>query len=355
MAQWMVRRGDVTFGPVSAQNLQQKAASGELLPTDQIKQQGQMEWRAASSVRGIQFRTVEPEPAELVEVVEAANHGMTATASPMPPPFRANAIEKRSKVSTTTILGVGGTVLLVALLSLGAWRYFSGSQSPRPEDLLTDADEQDTLLVVRESPEDAKQSLEDVVAAINNELVPNYVEESLYLGVNCKKCYEEEFFLPNARAAATSAATERIGNVAGGGGSRIQQLQDDLDLLLGEFGFLAAKARVEIVQPVQIDDALEGRTITFEVRVKLLEFTESAPREGEIIEACRQQFLAEDPTLYRATVEPKQAENGYVVNSQQVNGPLGTATIKDLIRRNVASLLSLNIPPYAKQAVIDAI
>ena len=53
MAAWLVRRGGKTMGPVSVEYLREKAASGALLPTDEIKQQGRTDWVPCGTVKGL--------------------------------------------------------------------------------------------------------------------------------------------------------------------------------------------------------------------------------------------------------------------------------------------------------------
>ena len=60
MASWLVRRGGKTMGPVTVEFLKQKAASGQLLPTDEIKQQGRTDWVPCGTVRGLFPRTTAP-------------------------------------------------------------------------------------------------------------------------------------------------------------------------------------------------------------------------------------------------------------------------------------------------------
>ena len=58
MAAWLVRRGGKTMGPVSVEYLKEKAASGALLPTDEIKQQGRTDWVPCGTVKGLFPSTV---------------------------------------------------------------------------------------------------------------------------------------------------------------------------------------------------------------------------------------------------------------------------------------------------------
>lgn len=50
---WLVRRGEKISGPVSTDELRQKASAGILLPTDEISQPGQDNWLSAMSVKGL--------------------------------------------------------------------------------------------------------------------------------------------------------------------------------------------------------------------------------------------------------------------------------------------------------------
>lgn len=50
---WLVRRGEKISGPVSTDELRQKASAGILLPTDEISQPGQDNWISAMSVKGL--------------------------------------------------------------------------------------------------------------------------------------------------------------------------------------------------------------------------------------------------------------------------------------------------------------
>ena len=60
MASWLVRRGGKTMGPVTVEFLKQKAAAGQLLPTDEIKQQGKTDWVPCGTVKGLFPRTAAP-------------------------------------------------------------------------------------------------------------------------------------------------------------------------------------------------------------------------------------------------------------------------------------------------------
>ena len=53
MSEWLIRRGNKTLGPVTVDFLRQKAASGNLLPTDEIKQPGRTDWVPCSTVHGL--------------------------------------------------------------------------------------------------------------------------------------------------------------------------------------------------------------------------------------------------------------------------------------------------------------
>jgi len=60
MASWLVRRDGKTMGPVTVEFLKQKAAAGQLLPTDEIKQQGKTDWVPCGTVKGLFPRTAAP-------------------------------------------------------------------------------------------------------------------------------------------------------------------------------------------------------------------------------------------------------------------------------------------------------
>jgi len=60
MASWLVRRGGKTMGPVTVEFLKQKAAAGQLLPTDEIKQQGRTDWVPCGTVKGLFPSTAAP-------------------------------------------------------------------------------------------------------------------------------------------------------------------------------------------------------------------------------------------------------------------------------------------------------
>jgi uncharacterized RDD family membrane protein YckC len=60
MASWLVRRDGKTMGPVTVEFLRQKAAAGQLLPTDEIKQQGRTDWVLCGTVKGLFPRTTPP-------------------------------------------------------------------------------------------------------------------------------------------------------------------------------------------------------------------------------------------------------------------------------------------------------
>ena len=81
----MARRGTKSVGPMSMATLQDKAFSGKLQPSDQVKLVGQNEWRTAGSIRGL-FPTIPTQPTSENVGIEAVMPNMTP-ANPGPPPF----------------------------------------------------------------------------------------------------------------------------------------------------------------------------------------------------------------------------------------------------------------------------
>ena len=349
MPVWMVKRGELTFGPVSSENLQQKAESGELLPTDQIKQQGHFEWRSASSVKGLKFKI---RLGSGIEGTGGGQGGKRLPTPPMPPPpvpGKTSWYEKPKVRRTVQVLLVTVLVVGVPWLGIAVYRYLKDTAK---EQVSEESDQQNPVRAAEAEP----YSLENIIAEINKELGPGYVEESLYIGASSRKCYEDQVFLANARAAAAKAELRKINDRVAFGPDRAKEIQGDFDFLVGEYGFLAARAEVDIIRPIETQDSGESEVqqISFEVRVNVTEFYESAPEQGSVVDFVRKQYRGDAPVPYQATLTPNEFEGTYVIDSHQVNGPLDSATIKDVIRRNVSTLLSLKLPEYAKTAVTDA-
>jgi hypothetical protein len=352
MPVWMVKRGELTFGPVSSENLQQKAESGELLPTDQIKQQGHFEWRSASSVKGLKFKTRSGPGIDRTDRGQGGQRGPTPPMPPPPVPGKSSWYEKPKVRRAGQVLLVTVLVVGVPWLGIAAYRYF------KTENVSEKSDQQDPARVAEDDPkaEDDPQSLDNIIAEINKELGSGYVEESLYIGASSRKCYEDQVFLANARAAAAKAELKKINDRVAFGADKAKEVQGDFDFLVGEYGFLAAKAKVDFIRPIETqgDGEVTTQQISFEVRVDVIEFYESAPEQGSVVASVRQQYLNDAPVPYQATLTPKELEGTFVIDTHQVNGPLDSVTIKDVIRRNVSTLLSLKLPGYAKTAVADA-
>ena len=58
MPQWFIKKGQEKVGPVKTDALQEKARTGELLPTDYIKKVNAENWVQAKSLTGLQFKVV---------------------------------------------------------------------------------------------------------------------------------------------------------------------------------------------------------------------------------------------------------------------------------------------------------
>ena len=133
----MVRRGTKTTGPVTTKVIQDKARVGQLLPTDQVKQVGQLEWRAAASIRGLfpaevlqQAVAASPQgndvPGEgIPEALPINNQGADAVIPealpanmPSPPTFQKKTITGHTNPKRNLIIvssSVGGIVLITAI------------------------------------------------------------------------------------------------------------------------------------------------------------------------------------------------------------------------------------------------
>lgn len=86
MDSWMARRGTKSVGPMSMATLQDKAFSGKLQPSDQVKLVGENEWRPAGSIRGL-FPTISNQQSSDDAQLEAVVSKEETAATPVPPPF----------------------------------------------------------------------------------------------------------------------------------------------------------------------------------------------------------------------------------------------------------------------------
>ena len=89
MDSWMARRGTKSVGPMSMAALQDKAFSGKLKPSDQVKLVGQNEGRLAGSIRGL-FPSIPDQQLSDVAQLEAVVPEDEMPATPVPPPFSSN-------------------------------------------------------------------------------------------------------------------------------------------------------------------------------------------------------------------------------------------------------------------------
>ena len=86
MDSWMARRGTKSVGPMSMATLQDKAFSGKLKPSDQVKLVGQNEWQLAGSIRGL-FPSISNQQLSDDVQLEAVVPKDETAATPVPPPF----------------------------------------------------------------------------------------------------------------------------------------------------------------------------------------------------------------------------------------------------------------------------
>lgn len=391
MASWMVRRGAKTIGPFSTKVIQDKAREGQLLPADQVKQVGQLDWRAAASIRGLfsaeaiqQAASAGPQgnnvPGEDVpEALPINNQGIDAVIPealpaniPAPPAFQKKSVTGHTNTKRNLIIvssSVGGIVLITAL----ALVIIFNLPNSKTDDIIPAESGDKTTVVVEEPlnpqadnaptqtstppilPSDVSQNdLGSIVKQVRSNLGAGYTETDLYLGMNTKSCYDDDFYLVNSRAAAASLASKHLTDSQKPGWSNIKRLQENIEMLLGKQGFLKAQATVTLVEPLNIssEDKLE---ITLTAQVDIQDITETAPKDGEIIQYCIGQFENAQPIKYHATLKPILKDGVYYIDSHQVSGPLNEGTIREVIRRNVAILISLALPAHAKKGLSEAI
>ncbi len=391
MASWMVRRGAKTIGPFSTKVIQDKAREGQLLPADQVKQVGQLDWRAAASIRGLfsaqviqQAVSASPQgnniPGEgIPEALPINNQGADALIPealpanmPAPPSFQKKSVTGHTNTKRNLIIvssSVGGIVLITAI----ALVIIFNLPSSETDDIIPVESDEKTTVVVEEPvnpqadnaptqtstppilPSDVSQNdLGSIVKQVRSNLGAGYTETDLYLGMNTKSCYDDDFYLVNSRAAAASLAIKHLTDSQKPGWSNIKRLQENIEMLLGKQGFLKAQATVTLVEPLNIssEDKLE---ITLTAQVDIQDITETAPKDGEIIQYCIGQFENAQPIKYHATLKPILKDGVYYIDSHQVSGPLNEATIREVIRRNVAILISLALPAHAKKGLSEAI
>ena len=387
----MVRRGTKTTGPVTTKLIQDKARVGQLLPTDQVKQVGQLEWRAAASIRGlfpaeaIQQSAVESlqgnnVPGEgILEALPGDTQGADAVIPeafpanmPAPPPFQKKSVTGHTNTKRNLIIvssSVGGIVLITAITLIIIFNL------PNSEtDVIIPVESDDKTTVVVEEPlnpeadnaptqsstppilpSDVSQNdLGSIVKQVSSNLGAGYTEPDLYLGMNTKSCYDDDFYLVNSRAAAASLAIKHLTDGQKPGWNKFNRLQENLEMLLGKQGFLKAQASVTFVEPLNVSSK-NNLEITLTALVDIKDITETAPKDGEIIQYCIGQFENAQPTKYHATLTPILKDGVYYIDSHQVSGPLNEATIREVVRRNVAILISLALPAHAKKGLSEAI
>ena len=383
----MVRRGAKTIGPFSTKVIQDKVREGQLLPADQVKQVGQLDWRAAASIRGLfsaeviqQAASANPQGNDVLGegIPEALPIGTEAFGSdvsealpanmPAPPTFQKKPITGHTNPKRNLIivsLSVGGIVLIITITLFIVFNPFS---SKTDDTIPVEPDEKTVVIVEEPQSSEAKNApvnpliqsdvssddLSSIVNQISSNMGAGYTEPDLYLGMNTKSCYEDDFFLVNSRAAARSLAAEHQIASLEPGWNHIKLLQENFEMLLGKQGFLKARATVELVEPLNIssENKLE---ITLTAQIDIQEITETAPKNGAIIQYCISQFEKAQPTQYHATLQPILKDGVYYIDSHQVSGPLNEATIREVIRRNVAILISLALPAHSKKGLTEAI
>ncbi len=116
MSRYFYADGGQSVGPLSAQQLQQLAASGRIQPQTMIWAEGAPSWLPASQVKGLFARqavTAGPPP---VPVAPAPVHVTAAPERPAYPPHDPNRGEAPGSPPTARLLLVGGIVLGVLLL-----------------------------------------------------------------------------------------------------------------------------------------------------------------------------------------------------------------------------------------------
>ena len=166
MASWMVRRGAKTIGPFSTKVIQDKAREGQLLPTDQVKQAGQSDWRAAASIRGL-FSAEVIQQAAVTNVQGIDNHGEaipealpvnnqgadagipeTLSANmPVPPIFQRKIHTGQTKGKRTLII-VSSSVGGIVLMSFIAFVIVITLPTSKTDDIIpVDSDEKTTVVV----------------------------------------------------------------------------------------------------------------------------------------------------------------------------------------------------------------
>ena len=347
MASWMVRRGDKKFGPLSTEVLKHKAGAGQLMPSDLVKQVGHLEWQAAANIRGLFSEEVVRRAAIARDSGNCGNVSGTAVASsvttprttavtpetlppksPAPPPFRMPARNPRVNAKKKWILvssSLGGLLVVTAI----------------------------ALVIISLNAE--PNGLASVVGKLHASMGGGYTESNLFLGLNTKSCYEDDsFYLVNCRAAGTALAVDHLTQGVNPGFSRIAQVQEDLEMLLGDHGFLKAEANIEFIEPIRVSSE-DSAEITFTASVKINEILETVPENGAIIRYCIEKFESLQPVKYTAKLKPAFKEGAFCIDSHQVNGPLDEITIKEVIKRNVSILISLPITEYAKEGLLEAI
>ena len=387
----MVRRGTKTTGPVTTKVIQDKARVGQLMPTDQVKQVGQIEWRAAASIRGLfpaeviqQAVSASPQgnnvPGEgIPEALPINNQGTDAVIPealpanmPAPPSFQEKSVTGHTNTKRNLIIvssSVGGIVLITAIALV---IIFNLPSSETDDIIPVDSDEKTTVVVEEPLnpqadnaptqtstppilPSDvSKNDLGSIVKQVRWNLGAGYTEPDLYLGMNTKSCYDDDFYLVNSRAAAASLAIKHLTDSQKPGWSNINRLQENIEMLLGKQGFLKAQATVTFIEPLNVSSE-NNLEITLTALVDIKDITETAPKDGEIIQYCIGQFENAQPTKYHATLTPILKDGVYYIDSHQVSGPLNEATIRDVVRRNVGMLISLALPAHAKKGLSEAI
>ncbi len=166
MASWMVRRGAKTIGPFSTKVIQDKAREGQLLPADQVKQVGQLDWRAAASIRGLfsagaiqQAASASPQGnnvlgEDIPEALPINNQGIDAVIPealpadmPAPPPFQKKSVTGHTNTKRNLIIvssSVGGIVLVTAIALI---IIFNLPNSETDDIIPVESDEKTTVVV----------------------------------------------------------------------------------------------------------------------------------------------------------------------------------------------------------------
>jgi hypothetical protein len=139
--QWYAKRGDLEFGPWSAQELKAAAASGVLRPDDLVRQIEKDKWVRSGDVKGLEPNSSQRTSPELPT---SSRPGPPPLPASQPPPLPAGVCEAApriqgvSKYLSTKVIGitaVTGTIIVAA----GLAGLVNGSKANREDKELTAA------------------------------------------------------------------------------------------------------------------------------------------------------------------------------------------------------------------------